>query len=222
MLKLPLAYRYRAAQAETGDAWLLVLMHGVGSHADDLFALAGYVPSPFHVLSLQAPLAMGPDAYAWFPFSVLADGRRAIDAAQEQQSRAAVVQSVQQACAQLGIPAQRVVLGGFSQGGIMALSVLLTQPDVLAAVCIWHSRLLPEVLHEQVPMPSVPSRTAWVSHGTQDAVIALGSAHTMRDYLQHAGVTVTYREYPCPHTIHPQELRDSMNWLQGLRNSPQP
>lgn len=215
-LQLPLDGYFRPAQAATEQAWLLVLMHGVGSNAQDLFSLESYVPSQFHVLSLQAPYAMGPDAFAWFQFSVNADGSRTIDADQEVRSRALLVQTVEQAAKQLGIPPERVVVGGFSQGGIMSLSLLLTQPKLLHGICVWHSRLLPEVLPLQVAPEELAGRQVWLSHGTQDNVIPLTSAHLSRARLQPLPMTLSYREYPCAHTIHPDELRDSMQWLQAL------
>ena len=221
MLNLPLKSLYRPAQADTPQPWLLVLMHGVGSNADDLFGLADYVPPQYHVLSLQAPNPMGPNAYAWFMFSVSPDGSRQINVAQERDSRALVEQTVQAASEQLGVPAQRVIVGGFSQGGIMSLSLLLTQPQLLSGVCIWHSRLLPEVLPEQVPATLLQGRKAWVSHGTQDNVIPLSNAHAIRQHLQEMSVNLDYREYPCPHTIHPQELQDSMQWLAACATAPQ-
>lgn len=213
MLELPLDHLYRPAQAAVKAPWLLVLMHGVGSNANDLFGLAGYVPPQFHVLSLQAPNPMGSHAFAWFMFSVHPDGSRSIDQAQEQQSRALVAQTVAAASAQLGVPAERVVVGGFSQGGIMSLSLLLTQPQLLSGVCVWHSRLLPEVLSAQVDPTQLQGRSAWVSHGTADNVIPLSSGHAIRDHLQALPVQLRYEEYPCPHTIHPKELDDSMRWL---------
>lgn len=213
MLKLPLNGLYRPAPPDVAQPWLLVLMHGVGSNAEDLFGLASYVPQQYHVLSLQAPYPMGREAYAWFMFSVNADGTRRIDAQQEQQSRALVTQTVVAASEQLGVPAERVIVGGFSQGGIMSLSLLLTQPELLGGVCIWHSRLLPEVLPEQAALERFQGHGAWVSHGTQDNVIALTSAHAIRSHLQGLPIALQYAEYPCQHTIHPQELQDSMQWL---------
>lgn len=215
MLQLPLNGLYRPAQAGTKEPWLLVLMHGVGSNAQDLFGLAGHVPQQYHVISLQAPYPMGPDAFAWFMFSINPDGSRRIDEAQERASRALVAQTVQQASEQLNVPAERVIVGGFSQGGIMSLSLLLTQPELLSGICVWHSRLLPEALPAQVPAAQLQGKQTWISHGTQDNVIPLSSAHAIRDHLQALPVRLTYREYPCTHTIHPQELNDSMQWLQA-------
>ncbi|MDR2325934.1 MAG: dienelactone hydrolase family protein [Acidovorax sp.] len=215
-LSLPLSGYIRPAQAAPQAAWLLVLMHGVGSNAQDLFSLAPYVPPQFHVLSLQAPYAMGPDAFAWFQFSVNPDGSRSIAADQELHSRALVAQTVEQAAQQLGVPPERVIVGGFSQGGIMSLSLLLTQPALLHGICVWHSRLLPEVLPEQVDSAQLAGRQVWLSHGTEDNVIPLRSAHQTRDHLTPMPVALRYREYPCTHTIHQDELRDCVQWLQEL------
>ena len=215
MLNLPLEFLHRPAAQGVSQPGLLVLMHGVGSNGQDLFALADYVPAHYHVLSLQAPYGMGPQAFAWFMFSVNGDGTRHIDAAQEQHSRALVAQTVATASEQLGVPAGQVIVGGFSQGGIMSLSLLLTTPALLSGVCIWHSRLLPEVLTKQVDAAQMQGRSAWVSHGTVDDVIALSSAHAIRAHLQALPVDLEYREYPCAHTIHPQELRDSQQWLDA-------
>ena len=120
-LQLPLNGYIRPAQAAPEQAWLLVLMHGVGSSAQDLFSLAPYVPPQFHVLSLQAPYAMGPDAFAWFQFSVNPDGSRTIAADQEQHSRALVAQTVRQAAEQLGVPPERVVVISMSFSWISIL-----------------------------------------------------------------------------------------------------
>ena len=113
MIDLPLLALERPAQPAPGQQpWLLVLMHGVGSNEQDLFGLASFVPPQFHVLSLRAPFSMGPSAHAWFQFTVDANGTRHIHASQEEHSRALVAQTVQQAGARLGIPAQRTVAGG--------------------------------------------------------------------------------------------------------------
>lgn len=217
MISLPLTVLHRPATPEPGQpAWLLVLMHGVGSNEQDLFGLAGYVPPQFHVLSLRAPFAMGQGAFAWFQFTVDVSGTRHIDAPQEQQSRALVQQTVDQAAQQLGIAPERVVLGGFSQGGIMALSQLLTQPQTLRAAVIWHSRLLPEIVHLHAPAEAFAGKSAWVSHGSYDNVIPLTSAHAIRNTLGALPLELSYHEYPGAHEIRPEELRASMQWLQDL------
>ncbi|WCM95020.1 dienelactone hydrolase family protein [Acidovorax sp. NCPPB 2350] len=216
MPDLPLTFLHRPAAPGTTQPWLLVLMHGVGSNEKDLFALAPHVPGHFHLLSLRAPYAMGPGAHAWFEFAVNPDGSRTIHEAQEAASRSLLARAVESAATQLGVPPARVVVGGFSQGGIMALSLLLTRPDLLQAAMVWHSRLLPQVLPHAVAPGALAGRALWVSHGVQDNVIPLASAQAIRDHARALPLTLTYREYPGMHEIRPAELQDAMGWLDGL------
>lgn len=210
-----LAFLERPAAATT-EPWLLALMHGVGSNEQDLFGLAPHVPQPFHVVSLRAPFVLGQGSYAWFQFSVAPDGSRRIDQAQEAASRAAVAQAVQAAAARLGVPPSRTVLGGFSQGGIMALSLLLTRPGLLQAAMVLHSRLLPEIAPLAAPAAELEGRQLWVSHGLQDPVIPLAEAHGIRAHAQRLPLDLSYAEYPGGHEIRPEELRQAIQWLQGL------
>lgn len=216
MLDLPLKFLERPALPGTSQPWLLVLMHGVGSNERDLFSLAEHIPPHFCVLSLRAPYCLGPAAFSWFDFSIEPDGSRTIDAAQEAASRALVAQLLASAAQQLDIAPERVVVGGFSQGGIMALSLLLSRPELLQAAMVWHGRLLPEVLASSAPADALQGRQVWVSHGVQDSVIALAQAQAIRQHLRPLPVQLTYEEFAGQHEIRPAELQHSMAWLNSL------
>ncbi|MBN8749929.1 Putative hydrolase MhqD [Xylophilus ampelinus] len=215
-LQLPLTFLHRPAAEGTATPWLLLLMHGVNSHEEDLFGLARFVAPQFHVLSLRAPNVLVPGAYAWFQFQVGPDGQRRIDREQERESRFLVGELLASAAQQLGVPADRVVAAGFSQGGIMALSLLLTRPALLRAALVWHSRLLPEVLPDVAPAEAFAGKTLWISHGSVDNVIPPEAAQATRDFAATLPLAVSGRDYPVAHTIAAQELRDSMDWLQSL------
>ncbi len=215
MLDLPLHHLLRRADANASAPWLLVLLHGVGSHERDLFGLAGHVPANFHVLSLRAPNTVGPGAYAWFQFSVTPTGR-VIHTVQESASRAQLALTLSQAAQQLGVPASRVVVGGFSQGGIMALSLLLTQPDLMHAALVMHSRLLDEVRADFAPPAELAGKQLWVSHGTADTVMPLASAHAIRAAVEALPLTLHYAEFPSRHEISADEWDQGMQWLGDL------
>lgn len=215
MLDLPLSFLHRPA-APSAQPWLLVLMHGVGSNEEDLFGLAPYVPKNFHVISLRAPYAMGPSAYGWFAFTVDAQGERTINEAQEADSRQLVAQTLVAAAQQLGIPPERVVVGGFSQGGIMSLSLLLTQPALMHAAMVMHSRLLQQIVPLVVPAQELQGKQLWLSHGTYDQVIPLAAAHVIRELVKTLPIDLAYAEYPSAHEIIQEELMEGMRWLQEL------
>ena len=217
MLDLPLHSLHRPAAAQIAEPWLLVLMHGVGSNEQDLFGLAPYIPETFHVVSLRAPYRMGPNANAWFEFGVNPDGSRTSDEEQEIASRALVVQTVEALTRQLNVPASRVIVGGFSQGGIMSLSVLLTKPELVAGAMALHSRLLPEVLSQIAPASAFAGKQLWVSQGLQDNVIPVANGHFIVKQVEPLGLNLTYREYEGAHEIRPQELTALVAWLQQLK-----
>jgi phospholipase/carboxylesterase len=216
MLDLPLTFLQRSAAANSSRPWLLVLMHGVGSNEQDLFGLAPQIPGHFHVLSLRAPFRLGPGANAWFEFSVDPRGARTINEPQEAQSRALAAQAIESAAAQLGIAPERVVVGGFSQGGIMALSLLLTRPGLMQAAMVWHSRLLPQVLPLAAPADALRGKQMWLSHGTQDNVIPLANAQAIAQHMAALPVALTYQEFPGAHEIRPAELAATVAWLDSL------
>ena len=220
MLELPLTFLQRPAASTTPKPWLLVLMHGVGSNEQDLFALSPQISERFYVLSLRAPHRMGPGAFAWFDFSIEPGGARSINESQEAASRALVAQSVESAAKQLGIPPERTVVGGFSQGGIMALSMLLTRPELIGAALVWHGRLLPQVLPHAAPADALHGRKLWVSHGTHDDVIPVASAQAICHHFDALPVPVTYREFPGGHEIRPSELAATVAWLESLSTIP--
>jgi len=216
MLNLSLTHLQRPADKAVAEPWLLVLLHGVGSNEQNLFGLAPHVPANFHVLSLRAPNVMGPSSYAWFGFNVRPGGERVIDQAQEAASRQQLAQVIASAAQQLNIPAERVVVGGFSQGGIMALSLLLTQPGLMHAAMVMHSRLLAEIAPLVAPPEQLAGKQLLVSHGTLDQVLPLAQAHATCKAAQALGLNLRYAEFPNAHEITRDELAQAMQWLAEL------
>ena len=48
----------------------IILIHGYGSHANDLFSFAPYLPQNHTIIAIQAPLTIGPSSYAWYPLQM--------------------------------------------------------------------------------------------------------------------------------------------------------
>jgi phospholipase/carboxylesterase len=218
-LHLPFKFLEQPSNAGVREPWLLVLMHGVGSNEQDLFGLARLMPPQFHVLSLRAPYVLSPDAYAWFEFQVLANGERHINEEQERESRFLVGEMIASASQQLGVSPERVVVGGFSQGGIMALSLLLTQPAKVRAAMVWHSRLLPQVVPHIAPPEAFEGKALWVSHGSADNVIAPSAAQATRELARGLPLALSGADFPGGHEIRPAELQGTLAWLQALSTS---
>lgn len=219
MLDLGLTFLHRPALADIAKPWLLVLLHDVGSNERSLFDLAWAIPDRFHVVCLRAPHRMRPGAHAWFDFSIT-PGAHGIDETQEAASRAAVAQTVAAAALQLDIGPEQVVVGGFGQGGSMALSLLLTRPELMHAAIAWHSRLLAQTLPLIAPHKDLQGRLLWVSQGTHDTVVPPAHGQVIRHHLGTLPVSVTYHEFSCAHELRPSELGQTVVWLEELTTLP--
>lgn len=115
---------------------------------------------------------------------------------------------------ELGIPAGRILLAGFSQGGAIALHTGLRYPEPLAGILAL-STYLPLAARLAAEM-SPASRTVpiMMAHGTRDPVVPLQLAEQSRDRLLQAGYHVDWHTYDMPHAVYPQEIVDIRRWLE--------
>ena len=66
-----LEYRIQnATQSDKQTTPTIILIHGYGSHADDLFSFAPYLPNNHTIIAIQAPLSLGLNSYAWYPLQM--------------------------------------------------------------------------------------------------------------------------------------------------------
>jgi phospholipase/carboxylesterase len=115
-----------------------------------------------------------------------------------------------------GVPAQRIVLAGFSQGGAIALYAGLRYPERLAGILALSTYLpLPGMLatERQVANADVPIMMA---HGAHDDVIAPVLAEHSRDQLQHLGYAVEWHRYDMAHAVTAREIDDIAAWLRAV------
>lgn len=216
LINSPLAFLERPASDAVPRRWLLVMMHGMGGNERDAYALVDQVPDCFHVLCVRAPVVLGPDAFRWFDFTLNADGSRTIDQAQERSGRMQLALLVEQAARQLDVDAESVVLGGLNQGGIMALSLLLTRPELVRAAMVMHSRLLPEVMPLIAPPAQLRGRQLWLSYTTSDAINPLKYAHQIRTEMEKLPVVSRYVEFSGTSELGEAEIFEALEWLTTL------
>jgi phospholipase/carboxylesterase len=109
---------------------------------------------------------------------------------------------------QTGVPLERTVLAGFSQGGAMTLDLGLTLP--MAALMVYSG-----FLHSN-PQQATHKPPVFMAHGLQDPVVPLAAAQMAYRQLTKAGISVTYQEYPMGHEISPAVLKSSHVFLADL------
>ncbi|MGF1458630.1 MAG: alpha/beta hydrolase [Leptolyngbyaceae cyanobacterium] len=185
---------------------LLIGLHGWGANAEDLAAIADYLPlKGFKMLFPNAPFPhpYNPSGYMWYGFPVGYDFQRDHDfttQADLQKSRQLLKQWLVKVSEETGIPLNKTVIVGFSQGGAMTLDVGLQLPLAGALV-------LSGYLHSE-PSPHPDLGAMLVVHGRQDAVVPIGRARQTQTTLQAKAVDLTYQEYDMGHEISPLVLRE--------------
>jgi phospholipase/carboxylesterase len=114
-----------------------------------------------------------------------------------------------------GIPAERIVLAGFSQGGAVALHVGLRYPERLAGLLALSCYLLLDETLEAERAEANRSTPIFQAHGTRDPMVPPDRGEAARDRLRELGYEVEWKTYPMAHEVHPQEIQDIGAWLRG-------
>lgn len=115
-----------------------------------------------------------------------------------------------------GRTANKIVLAGFSQGGVIALQAGLRFPQRLAGIMALSTYIpFPESLLSKVN-PAQKGLAIFAAHGLQDPVIPIASWQHYVPLLESAGFNVEAHSYPMEHSLCPEEINDISNWLQQV------
>ena len=193
----------------------ILTLHGRGANAFDLLGLAPYLCNgKFLMLCPQGPLEtpIGPGAfgYAWYPMSMGGPP----DVGVILSSRKKLEVFLDECLARYPIDGKKLVVLGFSQGGVMAYSLALSNPERFAALAVLSSWLPKELVPELAIKEAVQSLPTLVQHGTQDQMIEVQRARDSVEQLRALRVPLTYREYDMGHEIAPRSLTELSAWLE--------
>lgn len=115
-----------------------------------------------------------------------------------------------------GIAASRIILAGFSQGGVIVLHAALRYPSALGGVMALSTYLpVAQTLQAERTAENL-SIPLFMGHGTQDEVVQFSLGEDARDYLVASGYKVNWNSYAMPHSVCAEEIADIDQWLQGL------
>lgn len=212
----------------------VILCHGYGAPADDL------VPIGAELLRTDPAIAAGvrfyfpealldlaseglPGGRAWWPIDMM----RLALAAQSGEwdaMRTGIPNGLSTASARLkalveavqdvtGLPTSQLVLGGFSQGAMLATDVALRLPESVAGLCLASGSLIAEP--EWLPLVAQrQSLRVLISHGRQDPILPFTGAEALRDLLVAHGHDVEFIPFDGGHTI-PAPMLHSFSRLLG-------
>jgi phospholipase/carboxylesterase len=205
---MALTARVRPAAGEPEGA--LVLIHGRGADENDLFPLLDALDPErrFVGATPRGPLSLPPGGAHWYALG----GIGTPDAETFGVSYPAASEWLDGFLAEHGLGHERLVLGGFSQGGVMTYSLGLGDGRPRPAALIALSSFIPAVdgfeLDLSPPLPPIA-----IGHGTLDPVIGVEWGRQARGVLEAAGAEVLYRETPMYHQIDPDFILEIARWV---------
>ena len=201
----------------------LILLHGLGADGYDFVPVVRELESHGapaaryvfpHAPTMPVTINGGYVMRAWYDI-LGADLVRREDEAGIRASQGLVEALVEREVGR-GVPRSRIVLAGFSQGGAITLHTGLRQSQPLAGLIALSCYLpLADVFSTEAAAGSaqVP---IFLAHGIQDPVVPLARGSASRDALQTAGYTVEWREYPMPHSVCAEEIRDIAAFMKRV------
>jgi phospholipase/carboxylesterase len=201
----------------------VILLHGLGANGHDF---AGLVPEldlkgcqgirfvfP-HAPSIPVTVNAGYAMPAWYDIRGT-DLISEQDAAGIQRSELAVLGLIAHEIAR-GIPSERIVLAGFSQGAAMTLHTALRVPYALAGIMAL-SGYLP--LADRLVIERSPANIqtpVFMAHGRHDTVVVPRRGEEARDALLALGYPVEWHSYETEHNVTSEEVEDMAAFLRRV------
>ena len=196
---------------------MIILLHGFGAHMGDLASLAPAIDPEGYVYifpNAPIPFEIGPGAtgYGWtYPRRIPQELRRADDVDSVVDMLATLVDEVTEHYA---TKPGEVILGGFSQGGMMTYRYGLPNPDKFKGLAAL-SAVAPDEDTMREKLPADRSQPIFVAHGTSDMVIEVQMARDTLEFLRAEGYKPLYLEYAMAHEISQQTLTDLAEWIKN-------
>ena len=208
---------------ETGDQpnASVIWLHGLGASGHDFesivphLALPSDLPIRFifpHAPEIPVTVNGGYVMPAWYDILKMSAERK-INEAQMQQSNDAIVALIEREIAR-GIPSERIVLAGFSQGGAVAYHCGLSYPKKLAGILAL-STYFPTAKTLSFDMANQDT-AIHLFHGTLDDMVTEAMGQEALKVLQERGFSTTYTNYPMGHEVCMDEIKDISQRLQAL------
>ena len=196
----------------------IIWLHGLGANGHDFEPIVPYLQLP-KSLSLRFVFPHAPERpvtvnqgyvmRAWYDIAEPTINRR-IDHAGIADSVEKINQLIEREI-KSGIAPERIILAGFSQGGLIALEAGLKQPKLAGIIAL--STYLAD-------SDSVidGDRAIFIGHGSSDPVVPFSLGQAARDTLLAHGYSVEWHEYPMEHSVSMEEIQDIGRWISRRLN----
>lgn len=214
--------RSRTIEIETrpSPSHSIIWLHGLGADGNDFVPVVEQLALPNlgirfifpHAPMIPVTVNGGFVMRAWYD---ILDAELALNEEDERGLRASegTITALIDKETRRGIPASRIVLAGFSQGGAVTLQTGLRYTRKLAGMLVL-SGYLPLISKVERERNAINQLTpVFMGHGTIDNVVPMSLAIASRAHLTQTGYQVEWHEYPMMHGVCEEELADVGTWL---------
>lgn len=199
----------------------VIWLHGLGADGNDFAGLAPELrlDSPVRFIFPHAPMRSvtingGMKMRAWYDILEMSLDRK-VDMANILESRQQIDELVDELVA-AGVPSERIVIAGFSQGGVIAYDYALNSGRKLAAVLALSTYLAAPDALTSAANNANGATPFCIHHGTYDPVVVPELGERAQTLLQRQGYPVTYKTYPMPHAVCPAQVQDLRDWFASI------
>lgn len=193
---------------------VLIMLHGYGSDANDLFSFASELPEELFIISAQAPYSLPPYGNAWYAINFDSVHGKFSDDVQAIESRNKISAFIDEVIKNYPVDPNNLTLLGFSQGTILSYAVALSYPKKVKNVIALSGYININILEKDYQKNDFSNLSIYASHGTVDQVIPITWARKNPEVLKQLGIKHTYSEFPVGHGVAPQNLAEIKSWLR--------
>ncbi|MCM4160342.1 alpha/beta fold hydrolase [Antarcticibacterium flavum] len=212
--ELSLYHLVREPKIKKEKSPVIIMLHGYGSDANDLFSFSSELPGEYYVISAQAPYPLPPYGNAWYAINFDNSGGKFSDDAQAIDSRKKIIGFIDEIIDNYPVDPDNITLLGFSQGSILSYAVALSHPEKIKNVIALSGYINEDILEEGYHNNDFSGLSIYASHGSQDQVIPVSWARRNPEILERLGIDHKYSEFPVGHGVAPQNFMEVLQWLK--------
>ena len=193
---------------------LVMLLHGFGASMADLAGLTPVIDTQGYVYvcpnaPIEVQIGPGSAGYAWTP------PRESATPEDIERAEEMLAFHLEEVMSEYDVEPGQVILGGFSQGGMMTYRWGLTNPDMFQGLIVLSGSVpYPDTLRPRLPADR--TQTIFIAHGVNDPLISIEDARVARSFVEAEGYAPEYREYPMGHEISQAVLDDLVPWIHRV------
>jgi phospholipase/carboxylesterase len=210
-------------EPETEAAASVVWLHGLGADGHDFEPIFPHLGLPLghgvrfvfpHAPRIPVTINQGMVMRAWYDIAEVDLGRRE-DLEGIRRSRHQV-EALLERERERGVPPERTVLAGFSQGGAVALFTGLRHPHRLAGICALSCYLVGESSLDEEAHAANAATPVLAAHGRFDPIVPFERGGSMQCALAARGHPVEWHHYPMQHQVCAEEIDAVGAWLNRV------